>query len=213
MPRPLIYLTLILIALSFIPLALLARSRVAGSVLPRLQIVPDMDDQFVFKTQSENPLFADGRAMRPTVPGTVARGELQDDDHYYRGRQGEAWAATSPVPLTGSFLERGRERFDIFCATCHGLTGSGDGMVSRRADKLAEGTWTPPTNLTSSVVRERPDGQLYHIISHGIRNMPAYGPQIPVADRWAIVAYVRALQRSAGTSIDDVPEDIRPTLR
>ena len=86
-------------------------------------------------------------------------------------------------------------------------------MVSKRADALMEGTWTPPTSFHTDLIRERPDGHLYNTISNGIRNMPAYGSQISVADRWAIVAYVRALQRSQNATVDDVPEDIRAQLR
>jgi mono/diheme cytochrome c family protein len=86
-------------------------------------------------------------------------------------------------------------------------------MVSKRADELLEGTWTPPTSFHSELLRERPDGHLFNTISTGIRNMPAYGSQIAVEDRWAIVAYVRALQRSQNATVDDVPSDIRAQLR
>ena len=86
-------------------------------------------------------------------------------------------------------------------------------MVAKRADELLEGTWTPPTSFHSELLRERPVGHLFNTISNGIRNMPAYGPQIPVDDRWAIVAYVRALQRSQNATVDDVPPDIRAQLR
>ena len=147
------------------------------------------------------------------MTGTVARDELNNDSHSNRGQIGDEWAGSLPIPITESLLKRGQERFGIFCATCHGLGGVGDGMVSRRADQLQEGTWTPPTDLTSSVVVERPDGHLFNTITHGIRNMPAYGPQIDPADRWAIVAYLRALQKSRNATLADVPESIRPTLQ
>jgi mono/diheme cytochrome c family protein len=213
MPRPLVYAFLILVALSLVPMAFLAKARFADSRTPRIQVVPDMDDQPKFKAQQANPLFADGRAMRPHVAGTVPRGGLDADGAYSEGRAGEDFVARSPVPVSARLLARGRERFDIFCATCHGLGGAGDGMIARRADQLAEGTWTPPTDLASETVRDRPDGHIFNTITHGIRSMPAYGPQIPVEDRWAIVAYLRALQRARGTTVDDVPEEIRRTLQ
>jgi mono/diheme cytochrome c family protein len=108
---------------------------------------------------------------------------------------------------------RGRERYGIYCAPCHGDTGIGDGPVARRAAKLAEGTWTPPSDLTAAATVARPEGELFDVISHGIRTMPAYSAQIPVADRWAIVAYLRALQRSANGRPDDVPTERRSEFR
>jgi mono/diheme cytochrome c family protein len=203
----------ILVALSFIPLALIARSRASHTTRTRLEIVPDMDNQPKFKTQSPNALFADGRAMRPPVEGTVARGEADLDDHLYRGVVDGGWAGTFPFPLTARILHRGQERFDIYCSPCHGLSGRGDGIVNQRAERLQEGTWTPPADLTSDLVAGRPAGHIFNTVSNGIRNMPAYGPQIPVEDRWAIVAYVRALQRSARTAAGDVPPEVRSTLR
>ena len=106
--------------------------------------------------------------------------------------------------------------YKTHCAVCHGTAGFGDGMVAKRADELAQlgkANWTPPTSLHEDVVRLRPDGHLFNTITNGIRNMPAYGSQIAVEDRWAIVAYVRALQRSQNARVEDVPEDLRPTLR
>jgi mono/diheme cytochrome c family protein len=96
--------------------------------------------------------------------------------------------------VTESLVRRGQNRFDIFCAPCHGLDGYGDGPVAKRADALQEGTWVPPSSYHTDLVRQRPVGFIFNTITHGIRNMPAYGPQIPVADRWAIVSYVRELR-------------------
>jgi mono/diheme cytochrome c family protein len=118
-----------------------------------------------------------------------------------------------PLAVDLGVLQRGRERYDIYCAPCHGLAGYGDGSVAKRAEALQEGTWTPPTSFHTELIRQRPDGHIFNTISNGIRNMPAYGPQIPVADRWAIVAYVRALQRSQNATVDDVPPEIRAQLR
>ena len=213
LPRWILFSVLILVVLSWVPIVLIMRARVTTSTQPRIHIVPDMDNQPRYKTQSRNPLFADRRAMRPPVAGTVARGALAADPALATGKIGEDWVAVNPIDLTPEFMQRGRERFDVFCSPCHGLAGAGDGMVAKRADELMEGTWTPPTSFHTELIRERPDGQLFNTITNGIRNMPAYGPQIPVEDRWAIVAYLRALQRSQNATVDDVPADIRAQLR
>jgi mono/diheme cytochrome c family protein len=204
---------LVLTSLALIPLALIWRSRATTSPFPRQVLITNMAKQPKLAAQSESPLFADGRAMRPPVEGTVARGSLASDPSVATGRNGEAWVPLSPVPVTMSLIRRGQERYDIYCAPCHGLSGHGDGIVARRADRLQEGTWTPPSSLHTDLVRSRPAGQLFNTITNGIRNMPAYGSQVPVADRWAIVAYVRALQRSQHATISDVPSDLREQLR
>jgi len=213
MPRWLMYFAVISVTLSWVPVALIMRARVTTSSKPRIHIIPDMDNQPRYAAQSRNPLFADRRAMRPPVAGTVARGTVLGDPAFATGKLGDDWVTAIPAPVDRPMLERGRQRYDIFCSPCHGLAGAGDGMVAKRADELLEGTWTPPTSFHSDLLRERPAGHLFNTISNGIRNMPAYGPQIPVEDRWAIVAYVRALQRSQNATIDDVPEDIRAQLR
>ena len=129
------------------------------------------------------------------------------------GRAGEDWIEVAPIEITSGVLERGRQRYEIFCSPCHGLAGFGDGMVAKRADELQEGTWTPPTSFHSELIRDRADGHLFNTITNGIRNMPGYGSQIPIEDRWAVVAYVRALQLSQNASIDDVPVETRAQLR
>ncbi len=213
MPRWLFYLVVVVVVLSWVPLAVILRARNTMSSKPRFHIIQDMDNQQKFKAQARNRLFADRRAMRRPVVGTIARGELNGNDAYYRGKVGEDWVEALPVPVTLKLMERGRERFDVFCSPCHGLAGTGDGMVAKRAEELQEGTWTPPASFHSELVRGRADGHLFNTITNGIRNMPAYAPQIPVEDRWAIVAYVRALQRSQGAPLEDVPADIRAQLR
>jgi mono/diheme cytochrome c family protein len=213
MPRWLVITGILMVILSWVPLALVIRARTVKSPNPPLHVVPDMDNQPKFKAQARNMMFADRRAMRPPVEGTVARGELNDDDALYRGLEGETWVAAMPVEVDRALLERGRQRYDIFCSPCHGLAGYGDGAIAKRADALQQGTWTPPSSLHTDVVRGRADGHLYNTIVNGIRNMPGYGTQIPVEDRWAVVAYMRALQRSQNASVDDVPADLRTTLR
>jgi mono/diheme cytochrome c family protein len=216
MPRAVAPILAILIALALVPLALVAKARVSPSKKPRVHLVPDMDQTRGFKPQQANRVFRDGRAMRPPVPGTVARGEAALDDHLNRGKIGEEWATGLPLPLTRELLERGRARYDIFCATCHGLTGDGKGPTAVRAEDpevLEQGAWVPPTPYDNEQVRNRPVGHVFNTITNGIRNMPAYGPQIPVNDRWAIVAYVRALMRAGRSTIEDVPADMRGKLR
>jgi mono/diheme cytochrome c family protein len=229
-PRALYYATGLLVALAFIPPLLIAKARETRSELPRLHLFKDMDSQPKFKAQTKSPLFADRRAMRPPVPGTVARGELFDDDRLYRGIEpdspvdpdpaGDAealaavnWTTTIPLEVTSERMARGRERYNIYCATCHGRTGEGDGLVSLRALQLEQGTWVPATSLHMDYLREQPVGQLFHSITHGVRKMPAYGSQITVEDRWAIVMYLRALQRSQNATLQDVPAEFRDTLR
>jgi mono/diheme cytochrome c family protein len=110
-------------------------------------------------------------------------------------------------------MEHGQHAFGIYCAPCHGLSGYGDGIVSKRAESLEEGTWVPPLSLHQDSVRQRPNGEIFQIITNGIRTMPAYGVQIDERNRWSIVLYVRALQRSQNASIEDVPADQRDQLR
>jgi len=212
-PRVTVYAGFILGALALVPLALVARARASKTTEPRIHLIPDMDNQPKLQAQQLNPLFADRREMRRPVGGTVARGELALDDHYYRGQVAGQWAGEFPIPVTGALMRRGRERFDIYCAPCHGLDGGGGGPVAVRADELQEGTWVPPLSFHEQQAVDRPVGHIFNTITRGIRTMPAYGGQIPVADRWAIVAYVRALQRSRRADLEDVPEHMRESLR
>ncbi|MGD8439725.1 MAG: cytochrome c [Holophagae bacterium] len=214
MPRWLTSTVVLLVVLSWIPLALAVRARVVKKAEPRIHIIPDMDNQPKVKPQSRFVLFADRRGMRPPVPGTVARGTVIGEPALTAGRNlDDSFIEAIPVPVTSPLLQRGRQRYDIYCSPCHGLSGYGDGMVSRRAEQLQEGTWIPPTSFHTEVVRGRPPGHIFNTITNGIRNMPSYSSQIPVADRWAIVAYVRALQRSQDATVDDVPADLRAQLR
>jgi len=212
LPRWALYAAAIAVVLSWLPLALIARARAVRSPIPRIAIFQDMDNQPAHRPQSVARIFADRRAMRPRVPGTVARGEAAEAV-LVTGRRGADWADRSPLPVTEAFVRRGRERYDIFCATCHGWVGDGNGPTHLRAVKLEEPRWIPPTALISDQVRERPEGHIYNTIAHGIRNMPAYGDQIPVEDRWAIVAYVRALQLRSDAPLEMVPVEQRPALR
>lgn len=212
-PRWLLYTAAIVTALALVPLALIARARTTTSGQPRIHVVPDMDKQPSLRAQGEFGLFADGRAMRPPVPGTVARGELREDEALVLGTAAGEWVTAIPVPVSEGMMRRGQERWEVFCTPCHGSAGYGDGPVARRADRLQEGTWTPPSSLHTDLVRSRPAGYLFNTVTNGVRNMPAYGSQIPVRDRWAIVAYMRALQRSQNATVADVPVELRQQLR
>lgn len=213
-PRGVIYGLLILGSAAIVPFALATLSRVTTSTKPRFHIVPDMDFQQKYKTQRKNTFFADQRAMRLDVAGTVAVGELRDDDHFYRGKVDGAFAKTFPeqIEISEATMLRGQERFGIYCSPCHGLDGAGQGMVHQRARSLMQGTWVQPSDLHQDVLRYKPVGELFVGVSKGIRNMPAYERQIDTADRWAIILYLRALQRGNAASLADVPEAERKGL-
>jgi mono/diheme cytochrome c family protein len=222
--------TVVVLCLALFPPLLAYKAWVTTSPSPRLHLVQDMDNQDRYKMQQANPAFADHRAMRPPVsapgspvPLTVARGDeylLGTDRHFFEGRvgpDGQQWATGLParVPVSLELLERGRERFNVYCAPCHGYDGAGNGMVAKRArekSEIATG-WVPPISLQDATVITRPDGHLFNTITNGIRTMPPYGDQIEPQDRWAIVAYLRALQRSQHADVADVPEDVRAELR
>lgn len=214
MPRPILYVLLALVALSLIPMGLIYRSNHQAKNRPRIQVVYDMDQQSYYKAQTENPFFGDGVTMRKPPAGTVARGMLAADDGFDRGRVANdtLFVKDLPVKVDQRLLARGRERFNIYCAPCHGQSGNGNGIVNARAQALAEGTWTPPTDLTGQTVVERPAGHIFNTITNGIRTMPSYGAQIRTEDRWAVVAYVRALQLSRNATGADVPADLRASL-
>jgi mono/diheme cytochrome c family protein len=214
-PRGVIYALLILGSAATVPFALAVLARVSTSERPRVHIVPDMDSQEKFKAQRRNAFFADGRAMRLDVAGTVAQGELRDDDHFYAGKVSGAFAKTFPAQIDISMqtMARGQEKFGIYCAPCHGQDGGGQGMVHQRARALLQGTWVPPTDLHQENLLYKPVGELFDNISRGIRNMPPYARQIETADRWAVVLYLRALQRSRAAKLDDLPDSERGGLK
>ena len=212
MPRFVSSVLVSLHALAVLPFACMYKARVTKSTLPRVHLIQGMDNQHRYKSQQVNPLFADTREARPPVAGTIAQGRLIEDDGVATGMRNATWIETFPTPVTLGALERGQERYAIFCAPCHGLAGRGDGIVAVRADRLQEGTFVPPTSLQDATVLARPVGHLYNTITNGIRTMPSYGSQIPVHDRWAIVAYVRALQRSAHTPASVLTAEERTKL-
>ena len=211
-PRIIVYVLMIGGCIALIPPLVFARMRATPSPNRPIHIFWDMDFQPKFKAQAPNPLFADGRAMRPPVQGSVARGESYVDTHMFEGVVDGQWATALPtsMKLDQATLERGQQRFNIYCSACHGYAGYGDGAVNQRAMELVSnvngpvnGTqWVAAKSLHDETTRHQPMGQLFNTVTHGIRNMAGYGAQISVADRWAIVAYVKALQFSqdAGSS-------------
>jgi mono/diheme cytochrome c family protein len=158
----------------------------------------------------DHPHLLDNKS-KPTVFKDQATYEkIQSGTETVAGKT--AFVTRIPVSVTTDLMRRGRERFDIYCSACHGLGGYGDGMVARRAKEMQEAGadtasgWTAPTNYHTKDIRERPAGHIYNTITNGIRSMPSYAKQISVLDRWAIVAYVKALQRSQDAKPEDVPE-------
>lgn len=220
-PKPLIAISVIVVTAALVPPAIIARARTAKSPRPRIHIIQDMDAQAKLKPQQTNDLFADGRAMRLPVEGTVSRVAAINDDHLTYGVVRGAWATSMPenVGLDRALLERGQARFEIYCALCHGYAGYGDGVVHARAMELQANpaisngtTWVQPKNIHDPEVRDQPVGQIYNTITNGIRNMSGYAAQIPTEDRWAIAAYVKALQRSQNAKPGDVSARQRENL-
>jgi mono/diheme cytochrome c family protein len=213
MPRWFTRILWTLVLLSLIPLAMIATSRQSLKDKPRISIITHMDKQKRFGGQQASTLFADGRVMRPQVAGTVSRAQGPELDAFRTGMDNGEWVTRFPVDVNSKLLERGRDRYGVFCSGCHGYAGYGDGMIAVRATQLKQSKWTPPSSFHTELVRERRVGELFNTISVGIRNMPAHGSQIPLHDRWAIVAYVKALQKSQDALLEDVPEDKRTGLR
>ena len=165
----------------------------------------DMHDQPRFEPLEANAFFSDGRASRPLIKGTVARGYLRLDKHLYTGKVNGELVATFPFPITEDVLKRGRERYNIFCAPCHDKTGSGNGMIVQRG-------FRPPPSFHIARLRGVPVGHFFDVMTSGLGAMYDYADQVSPRDRWAIAAYIRVLQRSQNTAIEDVPEDIQKEL-
>lgn len=166
-----------------------------------VHLVDNMDNQPRYEAQGPSAFFDDHMAMRQPVEGTIARGQLIEDPVYNTGLDlnGDT-LVVSPVPISFNLLVRGQDRFDIYCAPCHGRVGDGKGTVSLRG-------MLPPPTFHSDSLRGRTDGHMFDVITNGKGNMPSYSFQVRVDDRWAIVAYVRALQRSQYASDADMPPD------
>ena len=174
---------------------------------PPIHVVPDMDHQPKYKPQEAGKFFPDGSAMRQPVPGTVARGQLHDDKAFFQGRDDSGqFLQMTPVHITSQLIERGQERFNIYCSPCHSRLGDGRGIMVQRG-------YTPPPTFHSDRLRQIADGYIFDVITNGIRTMPSYADQVRPEDRWAIVVYIRALQRSQNAGLEDMPEELRSKIR
>ena len=165
----------------------------------------DMHDQPKYQPLERSSFFEDGRASRPLLAGTIARGHLREDEHLYTGKSGKDPVSTFPFPISEKVIKRGQERFNIYCSPCHDRIGTGLGMVVRRGMRQ-------PPSYHNDRLREAPVGYFYDVITNGFGAMADYSAQVEPADRWAIVAYIRVLQRSQHATVADVPADKRAEL-
>jgi mono/diheme cytochrome c family protein len=196
----------------------LAGCREQSSEDPPVLLERNMYDQERYNPESYSQFFDDHRTMRTPVEGTVARDRYEDDPEVATGLLPDKTGYVMAIPQTyvqrsggmEKVLARGQERFNIYCAPCHGRTGDGKGMVVCKRDTPADPCqsrgFAPLPNYEDPRLRQMPDGQIFATITHGVRTMPAYGPQVPASDRWAIVAYVRALQVSQMAQATPQPE-------
>ena len=165
----------------------------------------DMHDAPRYEPLEASTFFADGRSARMLVPNTVPRGYLREDELLYTGRVAGQLADVFPTPVTAEVMARGQQRFNVFCAPCHGRTGVGDGMIVQRGFRR-------PPSYHEQRLRDAPAGYFFDVMTNGFGAMQDYAAQIPVTDRWAIAAYIRALQLSRAATVDDVPADRRSEL-
>lgn len=165
----------------------------------------DMHVQPKYLPYKGTDFWGDGRSERQPVPGTVARGQLKLDELFYTGKVNGVLADEFPFPITPADLERGRQRFNIYCTPCHGYTGNGRGMIVQRG-------FPSPPSYHIQRLREAPAGHFFDVITNGYGAMYSYAARVAPADRWRIIAYIRALQLSENAKIDDVPEAERAKL-
>jgi mono/diheme cytochrome c family protein len=165
----------------------------------------DMHDAPRYEPLEQSPFFADGRSSRVLLANTVARGQLREDDHLYTGKVGGQLATELPMPVTSETMARGQERFNVFCSPCHGRTGEGNGMIVQRG-------FRQPPSFHEDRLLNAPVGYYFDVMTNGFGAMQDYAAQVTVADRWAIAAYMRALQLSRRATPDDVPAERRAEL-
>ena len=166
----------------------------------------DMHDQPKYTAYKRSDFFSDQRSARPIVEGTVAQGQLFDDELLYTGRVGGQPATAFPFAVDDALMRRGRERYDIYCSPCHGLTGEGDGMVVQRG-------YRRPPSFHIDRLRQAPPGHVFDVITNGFGAMPDYAAQVAVRDRWAIAAYMRALQLSQNATVSQLSPEAQGQLK
>jgi len=187
-----------------------ARLHLLGAALAlALAVLPgcrqDMHDQPKYQPLEASTFFKDGRASRPRVPGTVARGRRDDDAVLVSGKADGKLTEVFPAPVTKATLDRGHQRFDVYCSPCHDRSGGGRGMIVMRGYKQ-------PSSFHEDRLRSMPPGYFFDVMTNGFGVMPSYAAQVPVADRWAIAAYIRALQLSQHATLAEVPDAERTAL-
>ena len=160
----------------------------------------EMRDDSRLKPLQEDLFFADGRSSRPLVPNTVARALERNDDFFFSGSVYGRLVRGFPSTVTRSQVLRGRDRFNIYCSVCHGPAGEGDGMIVQRG-------FPSPPSFHDQRLRDAPEGHFFYVISHGYGAMYGYADRIDIEDRWAIIAYIRALQLSRNSKVEDVPPE------
>jgi len=166
----------------------------------------DMHDQPKYTAYKASDFFADHRSARPLLEGTIAQGQLNDDELLYAGRVNGQPSTVFPFAIDAAVMQRGRERYNIFCSPCHGLTGDGDGMVVQRG-------YRRPPSFHIDRLRQAPPGHIFDVMTNGFGAMPDYAAQIPVRDRWAIAAYMRALQLSQYAAVAELSPQAQGQLR
>jgi mono/diheme cytochrome c family protein len=165
----------------------------------------EMANQPRYEPLEASPFFTDDRSSRHLVPGTVARGQLQLEEPLYTGRSAGAEVTDLPLPLSADLLARGRERYNIYCAPCHDHVGTGHGMIVRRG-------YPRPPSLHIPRLRQVPIGHFFVVMTNGYGAMPAYGSLVTAPDRWAIAAYLRALQLSQHAPVAELPAEMQQQL-
>lgn len=182
---------------------------VSGGLLLALCLLsacgPNMQEQPKYKPEAASSFFADGKAARAPVADTVAHGQARTDTYYYTGLVNGTPVAAFPSPVTRDQIARGHERYDIYCSVCHGLTGNGDGVIVQRG-------FPQPPSFNTDALRNAPIGHFYDVITNGYGAMYPYATRVAPDDRWAIAAYIRALQLSQHAAPEDVPPAQRPQL-
>lgn len=166
----------------------------------------DMHVQPRYKSLDPSTFFDDGRSARPVVPGTVARDQLRTDEAFYTGKLNGVEVATFPIPVTRADLERGRERYNIYCTPCHDRLGNGQGMIVQRG-------FPPPPSYHTDRLRQAPVGHFFSVMTNGYGTMYSYASRITPEDRWKIAAYIRVLQLSQASKISDLTDEDRRQLQ